>query len=190
MRKELFVRRYRCRSRKIWGLRTIFGRISPNLPETFSGRIFTPTKIMKTFFGMTSKNATLGAIFDRIFREFAQIFRDFATIFRDCTQIFTECTQIFDKSKRLGMPLYFFHPRLLHHCKKQHWRGAILKMRNNDCMSYFMENRFAMSYEDSLARNLPKHEHKNSNDGAMHGFPQFRFSTSAPSSKNIFYKFL
>jgi len=70
-----------------------FARISPNLPDKFSGRLlcdcFLPHRSLKTFFGMTSKKRlyvilpTLGAIFARIFKEFAQIFKDFARIFID-----------------------------------------------------------------------------------------------------------
>jgi len=55
----------------------------------------------------------LGAIFPRIFREFAQIFRDvvkiftdFAQIFTDFVRIFREFARIFTKSKLLGMRLH------------------------------------------------------------------------------------
>ena len=90
---------------KVLRVRRIFARIFPNFPETFVCDFayrFSPTKIMKTFFGVNSKKmsscvfqqtlgaiflnqTTLDAVFVRIFRGFALIFRDFA--------------QVFDKSK-------------------------------------------------------------------------------------------
>jgi len=52
-----------------------------------------------------SNQKTLGAIFARILKEFAQNFQDFVKIFIDFAQLFA-------KSKLSGMRL---HPRLLHH---------------------------------------------------------------------------
>jgi len=65
---------------------------------------------------------TLDAIFDGIFREFAQIFKDFVKVLTDFGQIstdfariFRDFARIFTNSKLLGVHLYPLHPRLLHH---------------------------------------------------------------------------
>jgi len=58
-----------------------------------------------------SNQTALDAIFDWIFRDFAQTFRDFAQISRDFAHIF-------DKSKLLGVQLHTLHPRLLHPAHK------------------------------------------------------------------------
>ena len=77
-----------------------------------------------------SNQTTLGAIFARIFREFAQICRYFAKVFTDFAQIFTgfvrmfrDFARIFSKSKLLGVR---FHPRLLHHWFHRNIRKAQL----------------------------------------------------------------
>jgi len=51
---------------------------------------------LQTLGSVFGNQTTLGAIFDRIVRDFAQIFRNFA--------------QIYDKSKRMGVRLYPMHP--------------------------------------------------------------------------------
>ena len=121
---------------KFLGVRKIFARIFPNLPEKqkvfrqLFVRIFSPTRIMRTFSEMTSnaifsKQTTFGAIFVRIFRKFAQIlwdfvntFNDFAQIFIDFVPIFGHLVRIFDKWKHLRVRLHLLHPRLLHHWLK------------------------------------------------------------------------
>jgi len=101
----------RCRSRHILGV-GFLPAYSQTCPKSYLCNFtcnFSPTKIVKTFFWcdlqkrsscvflQTSgaifwSQATFGAIFTRIFRDFAQIF---------------------SKSKRLGLRL---HPHLQHHC--------------------------------------------------------------------------
>ena len=132
---------------KFLGVRKLFPEFYQTCPKHFCATFaykFSPTKIMKTFFGVTSKNrfscvflqtlgaifwsaTQLGAIFARIFRDFAQTFRDFVRIFKDVAKIFRYFAQIFNESKLLGLCLQPPHPCLLHHCintsRSSPWRS-------------------------------------------------------------------
>jgi len=63
---------HRCRSRQIFGVRRIFVRISPNLPENFLGHFLCGYFLTKSIFGaISSKQSTLGAICFQIKRRWA-----------------------------------------------------------------------------------------------------------------------
>jgi len=62
---------------KLLGVRRIFSRISPNVLAKYFGPLFV------RIFSETGLRVILGAIFARIFREFAQILMDFAKVFTD-----------------------------------------------------------------------------------------------------------
>jgi len=90
----------------LWGVRRVFARISPNLPEKILGHFLCERFLMKTVLGAISSNQTalgaissnqtaLGAIFARIFKEFAQIFSDFAKVFTEFAQISLDFARIF-----------------------------------------------------------------------------------------------
>ena len=106
---------------KFLGVGRIFARISPNLPKNFCSTFaytFSPTKIVKAFFGVTSKWRyscvflhTLGAtVLNKKFREpFFPYFQGFCPDFHGCCLDFQNfCpdfqgfSQIFDKSKFWG----------------------------------------------------------------------------------------
>ena len=62
---------------KFLGVRRIFARIFPNLSEKLLGHFLCKCFLMKTVVGMTSKKSLhviFGAIFTRIFIEFAMVF--------------------------------------------------------------------------------------------------------------------
>ena len=67
---------------KFLGVRKIFARISPIVPEKFSEE--------ESLHVIFSNQTTLGPIFARILRKFAQIFRGFAQVFTDFAQISTD----------------------------------------------------------------------------------------------------
>ena len=90
---------------------------------------------------------TLDAIFDGIFREFAQIFKDFVKVLTDFGQIstdfariFRDFARIFTNSKLLGVHLYPLHPRLLHHWLQTFFdaelTGIFVTVINNQFLIY------------------------------------------------------
>ena len=100
------------------GVRKIFARISPKLPEEFLGHFLCDIHVILG--AIFSNQNTLDAIFARIFMEFARIFRDFLKIFTnfaqistDCARIFRDFARIFTKSKDLGVRFHSLHHRLL-----------------------------------------------------------------------------
>jgi len=101
---------------KFWGVRRIFARIFPNLPEKFLCDFYlqivshnyhkdlffmwpSQKKVFVYFsanvMGAIFSSQTTLALFSRIFMEFVRIFSYFA-------QIFTDFARIFNKSKLLG----------------------------------------------------------------------------------------
>ena len=87
---------------KILGVRMIFARILPNLPEKLHKKW--PTK--KSFFYVIL--GAVGCHFCSYFQTFAMIFRDFVKVFWDFAQISKDFFRIFTK------PTVRSHPRLLH----------------------------------------------------------------------------
>jgi len=127
---------------KSLGVRKIFARISPNLPEKFSSNFlceyFLPHSSWRLFFGTTSKKGlyvilqvlsaifwnqtTLRMMFACMFRALAQIFRVFANIFIDFAYIFTafardfqEFCPDFRQIKTFGVRLQPLRSRFIHH---------------------------------------------------------------------------
>jgi len=115
---------------KFLGVRRIFVRISPNLPEKLLCHFLCKHFLKQTFFwdelykrsSFCKRLAPFFQIkprwapflprcsgFCEVFHSFAQISTDFARILKDFARIFT-------KSKLLEVCL---HPRLLHHCSRQ-----------------------------------------------------------------------
>jgi len=123
---------YRYRSRQIFGGAKDF---CPNFPN-FSGNslreCFVPHGSWTPSYGITSKKSspcdstrwvpvfqnqtTLGAIFARVFKWFAEIFSYFANIFKNFAQIFTECARIFRNFRQIKTFAGELATRLLHHC--------------------------------------------------------------------------
>ena len=121
---------HRCRNRQIFGGVTDFCPKFHKLPEKFMGHFLRIYFLMKTIFRMTSKESflvsflqikarwsqfisyqiTLGTIFTRIFRKFAQIFRDFTKAFTDFAQISKYFSRIFISSKLLRVNLHLCTP--------------------------------------------------------------------------------
>jgi len=96
---------------KFLGMQRIFARISPNFPEKFLCDFrdrFSPTKIMKTFFGMTSK------------KRFHVFFCKRWVPFLKIKQRWTPFLPGFPKC--LGVCL---HPLLLHHWLRSSVRGLM-----------------------------------------------------------------
>jgi len=94
---------------KFLGVRRIFARISPNLPEmllcNFCPQIF--TKDMKTcFFGMIPKKGLTCVFLQALAAIFAWIFRDLTQIVRGFAQIFRDFAQFLNKSKLLEVRLH------------------------------------------------------------------------------------
>ena len=73
---------HRCRSRQILGVRKIFARISPKLPEKFLGHFLCDFHVILG--AIFSNQSTLGIIFARVFMEFAQIFSEFSKDYHIC----------------------------------------------------------------------------------------------------------
>ena len=103
---------------KFWGCEEFcpnFTKLAWKFCASFA-YILSPTKIMKTTFGVPSKkvsmcfSANVGWHFlksNKVRRHLAQIFRDFVQIFRDFVRNFKDFAQIFNESKLLG---YAFTP--------------------------------------------------------------------------------
>ena len=112
---------------KFLGVRRIFARIFPNLPEKFLGHFLCEEFLMTTVFGMTSKKRS-SCDSEHVWRHFFQtkvrwapflpVFSGslprFSGILRKFSQIFRDFSRIFTKSKRLVVRLKPLHPRLLH----------------------------------------------------------------------------
>jgi len=109
---------HRCRSRRIFGGAKDFCPNSPKLVRKLSKKSDFQKKALHVILGAILLNQTmLGAIFDHIFREFAQIFRDFVKIFRDFARILKDFARIFTKSNFLRVRLHPLHPHLLYQCR-------------------------------------------------------------------------
>jgi len=96
----------RCRIRQIFGVAKDFCPNYTKLARTVFVRLFSPAKIMKTFFGMNSKKIkkdlhvflqTLGATFSnqtKLSTNFSRIFRDFAQILQPFSGILPRFSRI------------------------------------------------------------------------------------------------
>ena len=92
---------------KFLGVRKMYARISPKLPEKLLGHFLCNFHvILGASFSikahcapLLSNQSKFGAIYARIFMEFAQIFRDFSKVFRNFAQILRDFARIFTKSK-------------------------------------------------------------------------------------------
>jgi len=105
---------HRFRSRQIFGAAKDFCPNFSKLPRnvfcaTFVYKFFS-TKIIQTFFGVTSKK-----VFMCFLQILGTIFWSQAMLGAIFTQIFSDVAQIFSKSQLLGMCLHPLHPHFQHH---------------------------------------------------------------------------
>jgi len=108
------------RASKFLGVRRIFGWIFPNLPEKFCTSFvykFSPTKMMKTWFGMIfKKEKGLRVFFCKSWAPFFKIKQRWAPFMPGFCPHFQRFCPNFQKIKTVGGALALPAPSLLHHC--------------------------------------------------------------------------